>query len=97
MTFQAIAKSTNRASLVIGEITATEAEIARHDNPLVDGRGIYLISVDNETRGAIGNVLAKFVCADVVIAVAQLGIGGFHLRIENDTRARGGAEHQLVE
>ena len=71
MTFQAIAKSTNRASLVIGEITAIEAEIARHDNPLVDGRGIYLISVDNETKGAIGSVLAKFVSEDAARELAQ--------------------------
>lgn len=71
MTFQAVAKSTNRSSLVIGEISAFEAEAARHENPFIDGRGIYLISVDNETKNAVGNVLAKFVSEDAARELAQ--------------------------
>lgn len=71
MTFQAVAKSTNRSNLVIGEITAVEAEIARHDYPIVDGRGIYLISIDRESNSGIGNVLAKFVSEDAAYELAQ--------------------------
>jgi len=71
MTFQAVANSTNCTSLVIGEISAAEAEIARLENPFVDGKGIYLISVENETPGALGNVLAKFVSEDAAHELAK--------------------------
>lgn len=71
MTFQAVAKSTNRTNLVIGEITAAEAEIAGQDNPFIDGKGIYLISVDDRTTGAIGNVLAKFASEDAAYELAK--------------------------
>lgn len=71
MSFQAVAKSTNRSSLVIGEITAAEAEIAKHGNPLIDGKGLYLISIENEAPGTIGNVLAKFVSEDAAYELAK--------------------------
>lgn len=71
MTFQAVAKSTNRTNLVIGEITAAEAEIAGQDNPFIDGKGIYLISVDDRATGAIGNVLAKFASEDAAYELAK--------------------------
>lgn len=71
MTFQVVAKSTNRSSLVIGEITAEEAEIARQENPFVDGKGIYLLSVDDELRATSGSVLAKFVSEDAAYQLAQ--------------------------
>lgn len=71
MTFQAIAKSSNRASLVIGEISAAEAEIARLDCPFIDGKGLYLISVESEASGSIGNVLAKFVSEDAAYELAK--------------------------
>lgn len=71
MTFQAVAKSTNRTNLVIGEITAAEAEIAGNENPFIDGKGLYLISVDGETNGVLGNVLAKFVSEDAAHELAK--------------------------
>jgi hypothetical protein len=71
MTFQAVAKSTNSVSLVIGEISDREAEIAAPNNPFVDGRGLYLISVDERSDSGIGNVLAKFVSEEAAHEVAQ--------------------------
>jgi hypothetical protein len=71
MSFQAVAKSTNSASLVIGEISDREAEIAAFDNPFVDGKGLYLISVDGRSETGIGNVLAKFVSEEAAHEVAQ--------------------------
>lgn len=71
MSFQAVAKSTNSASLVIGEISDREAEIAACDNPLIDGKGLYLISVVDRSETGIGNVLAKFVSEEAAYEVAQ--------------------------
>lgn len=71
MPFQVVAKSTNSASLVIGEISDREAEIAAFDNPFIDGKGLYLISVDDRNQSGIGNVLAKFVSEDAAHEVAQ--------------------------
>lgn len=71
MTFQAVAKSSNSTNLVIGEITDIEAEIAALDNPLIDGKGLYLISIDERTGNGIGNVLAKFVSEDAAYEVAK--------------------------
>lgn len=71
MTFQAVAKSTNRASLVIGEISAAEAELAAQESPFIDGKGLYLISVDSEMPNAIGCVLAKFVSEDAAAELAR--------------------------
>jgi len=71
MSFQAVAKSTNRQSLVIGEITAAEAELAKHENPFIDGKGLYLISVDSEVGAGIGSVLAKFTSEDAAYEVAR--------------------------
>lgn len=69
MTFQAVAQGNNRSSLVIGEISALEAEAA--DNPIVDGCGIYLISVDTQSTTRIGEVLAKFVSEDAAHELAK--------------------------
>ena len=71
MTFQAVASSTNRSSLVIGEITAAEAEAAGADNPMVDGAGIYLVSIDNQYPPRMGEVLAKFVSEDAARELAR--------------------------
>jgi len=70
MSFQAVAHSTNRISLVIGEITSVEAEAAG-DNPLVDGSGIYLVSVDRQSPFGVGEVLAKFVSEDAARELAR--------------------------
>ncbi|WP_375509134.1 hypothetical protein [uncultured Caballeronia sp.] len=69
MTFQAVANGSNRGSLVIGEITTAEAEAA--DSPLVDGTGIYLVSVDMQSPTRIGEVLAKFVSEDAARELAK--------------------------
>jgi hypothetical protein len=69
VTFQAVAQGNNRASLVIGEISASEAEAA--DNPMVDGSGIYLVSVDTQSPTRIGEVLAKFVSEDAAHELAK--------------------------
>lgn len=71
MTFQAVAKSTNRTSLVIGEITAAEADLACLDNPIIDGKGLYLISVDGASSSTLGSVLAKFVSEDAAHELAK--------------------------
>lgn len=71
MIFQAIAKATNRTSLVIGEISAAEAELAKSEFPFVDGKGLYLISVDSGEPQSIGSVLAKFVSEDAAHELAQ--------------------------
>jgi hypothetical protein len=71
VTFQAVAQGTNRVSLVIGEITAAEAEAASADNPMVDGAGIYLVSVDNQCPSRMGEVLAKFVSEDAARELAN--------------------------
>lgn len=70
MSFQAVAHSTNRVSLVIGEITSAEAEAAA-DNPMVDGAGIYLVSVDRQSPTGFGEVLAKFVSEDAAHELAR--------------------------
>jgi len=69
VTFQAVAQSNNRSSLVIGEITALEVEAA--DNPMIDGSGIYLLSVDAQSPSRIGEVLAKFVSEDAAHELAK--------------------------
>lgn len=69
MTFQAVAQGNNRSSLVIGEITALEAEAA--DNPMIDGSGIYLVSVDAQSPSRVGEVLAKFVSEDAAHELAK--------------------------
>jgi len=71
MSFQVVAKSTNSTSLVIGEISDREAEIASENNPIVDGRGTYLIAVDERNSDGIGNVLAKFVSEDAAHELAK--------------------------
>jgi hypothetical protein len=71
MSFQAVAKATNRSSLVIGEITAAEAEIAKHENPFIDGKGLYLISVEDGSPDAAGAVLAKFASEDAARELAR--------------------------
>lgn len=67
--FQAVAQSNNRESLVIGEISAAEAEVA--DNPMIDGAGIYLVSVDSQSANRVGEVLAKFVSEDAARELAK--------------------------
>lgn len=71
MTFQAVAQGTNRTSLVIGEITAAEAEAAAAHSPIVDGAGIYLVSMDNQCPTKLGEVLAKFVSEDAAHELAN--------------------------
>lgn len=71
MSFQAVAKSTNSASLVIGEISAREAEFAAETHPMIDGKGLYLISVDRESESGLGEVLAKFVSEDAAHELAN--------------------------
>lgn len=71
MTLQAVVKATNRTSLVIGEISAAEVESAREEFPFVDGRGLYLISVDQNGDRTLDRVLAKFVSEDAASELAQ--------------------------
>lgn len=71
MTFQAVAKSTNSTNLVIGEISAAEAEIAAVDCPIIDGSGYYLISIDQQSEQGLGSVLAKFVSEDAAHELAR--------------------------
>lgn len=70
MSFQAVAKATNRSSLVIGEISEVEAEVAREESPCIDGKGLYLLSV-SDGSGGLGKVLAKFVSEDAAYELAQ--------------------------
>ncbi|WP_158010731.1 hypothetical protein [Tardibacter chloracetimidivorans] len=69
MTFQAVAQFTNRKSLCIGEITSKEAALA--DSPIVDGRGLYLLLVDNERPRSEASVLAKLVSEDAAGEIAR--------------------------
>lgn len=71
MSLQAVAKSTNSTSLVIGEISIQEAELASADCPIIDGSGYYLISVDQQSSAGLGNVLAKFVSEDAAHELAR--------------------------
>ena len=71
MSIQAIAKASNASSLVIGEITDAEAALAQHDHPMIDGQGLYLISVDDQSQSGIGSVLAKFVSEDAASELAK--------------------------
>lgn len=71
MTFQAVTKSTNSTSLVIGEISSDEAALAADFFPLIDGQGLYLISVDARHSTGIGQVLAKFVSEDAAMELAK--------------------------
>lgn len=71
MTFQAVAKSTNSVNLVIGEISAEEAEIGSAESPMIDGAGYYLISVDQQNPHSAGCVLAKFVSEDAAYELAR--------------------------
>ncbi|MBH1991488.1 MAG: hypothetical protein I8H86_01230 [Sphingomonadaceae bacterium] len=70
VTFQVVAQGSNRTSLVIGEITAAEADAASSENPMVDGAGIYLVSIDNQYPSRLGEVLAKFVSEDAARELA---------------------------
>lgn len=71
MIFQAVAKSTNSGSLVIGEISAQEAEISSTISHIIDGKGYYLISIDNKSETGLGEVLAKFVSEDAAHELAK--------------------------
>lgn len=71
MTFQAVAKATNRRSLVIGEITDAEADLARVDCPFIDGKGFYLLSVEDGAPAGLGSVLAKFTSEDAAHELAR--------------------------
>jgi hypothetical protein len=71
MTMQVVAALSNVESLCIGEITEREADLARGDNPDVDGVGLYLISVDARRPSEPGAVLAKFTSEDAARKLAQ--------------------------
>lgn len=71
MSLQAVARFTNNKSLVIGEITDAEAREASLDDESIDGRGLYLLSVSNESPLSIGGVLAKFVSEEAAAELAQ--------------------------
>ncbi|WP_306025654.1 hypothetical protein [Oceaniradius stylonematis] len=71
MTFQVIASFSNRESLCIGEITASEAELARESDPAIDGYGLYLMSVDNRNPTEPASVLAKFNSEDAARKLAS--------------------------
>ncbi|HEV7278373.1 MAG TPA: hypothetical protein VGN80_19000 [Devosiaceae bacterium] len=71
MTFQAIARLSNRESLCIGEITAKEADLAAEENPAFDGYGLYLIAVDTEAPSAPGRILAKFASDEAAQTLAR--------------------------
>lgn len=71
MTLQAVATATNRRSLVIGEITEHEAELAGQDCPFIDGKGLYLLSVSSDEPNSLGNVLAKFTSEDAAYELAR--------------------------
>ncbi len=71
MTLQAVATLSNRESLCIGEITSREAELARSDDPSVDGFGLYLVVVDNRAPSAPARVLAKLASEDAAHTLAR--------------------------
>ena len=71
MSLQAVARFTNAKSLVIGEITDVEAREASVDDESIDGRGIYLLSVSNDSPMSICGVLAKFVSEEAAAELAQ--------------------------
>lgn len=71
MTIQVVAKATNRSSLVIGEISDKEAEYAAEMSPMIDGVGVYLVSVDKDSPNGFGEVLAKFVSEDAARELAR--------------------------
>lgn len=71
MTFQAIARLSNKESLCIGEITESEAELAQQDDSAFDGFGLYLIAVDNQSPRSPGRILAKFASEDAAKSLAQ--------------------------
>ena len=71
MTFQAIARLSNKESLCIGEITDVEAELAQQDNPAFDGFGLYLVAVDNQSPQSAARVLAKFASEEAAMSLAR--------------------------
>jgi hypothetical protein len=71
MTIQAVASLSNKKSLCIGPITEREAEMAMESNPLFDGTGLYLLSVDIGEPGAPASVLARFASEDAALMLAQ--------------------------
>ncbi len=71
MSLQAVAHFTNSKSLVIGEITDAEAREASVDDESIDGKGIYLLSVNRDDPMSIGGVLAKFVSEEAAAELAQ--------------------------
>lgn len=71
MMFQAVARSNNRLSFVLGEATKEEIEIAKGDDPLLPSQGLYLIAVDNERPREPGTILARFTSEDAARQVAM--------------------------
>lgn len=71
MTMQVVATLSNNESLCIGEITDREREIASADSPIVDGAGLYLMSVDVRVPRSPATVLAKFASEDAAAKLAQ--------------------------
>jgi hypothetical protein len=71
MSLQAVAHFTNRKALVIGEITDAEAREASLIDESIDGKGVYLLSVDRENPMSIAGVLAKFVSEEAAAELAQ--------------------------
>lgn len=71
MTFQAVATLSNRESLCICEITDAEAELSMRDDPAFDGRGLYLVAVDNQSPRSPARVLAKFATEDCAQTLAK--------------------------
>lgn len=71
MPIQAVAKLSNRHSLCIGEITKKEMESADTDCAFIDGAGVYLVKVSNESPLSEGTILAKFASAAAAKELAQ--------------------------
>jgi hypothetical protein len=71
MSFQAVAKLSNRHSLYIGEISKEEADSADQDSEFIDGFGVYLVKVSNEQPISQGVVLAKFASVAAARELAQ--------------------------
>lgn len=71
MTVQVVASLSNKESLCIGEITGREQEIASVENPMVDGAGLYLMSVDANSPSSPATILAKFTSEDAATKLAQ--------------------------
>ncbi len=71
MTFQVVANLSNHESLCICEITSREAEAGYAQNDMIDGFGLYLVSIDSRTPMETGRVLAKFSTEDAAKKLAQ--------------------------